>query len=343
MARKFAPLLLVFSLVAARAADPSPSPSPTPPPPYSPEILPGAGLAQHPFLYAGEWDTRKPDQQSMFIVRDGKIAWRYTMPLRNNRGGIQEFDDATLLSNGNIIFSHMSGASEVDPAKHLVWDYVAPPGTEVHSIEAIGDDKVLIMRNGNPAEAMIFNTATGSVEREIPIPTTVTSTHGQFRHIRMTPAGTLLVPHLSEGKVVEYDLAGHVLWTVAAQRPWSAIRLRNGNTLIAGDSQGYAREVNPQGATVWEFTAADAPGIRLFNIQTAQRLANGDTVLCCWVAGDNRTADWATTVQVLEVTPAKRIVWALRAWQDPADLGPATSIQLLDEPGRPERPGEQQR
>jgi hypothetical protein len=32
----------------------------------------------------------------------------------------------------------------------------------------------------------------------------------------------------------------------------------------------------------------------------------------------------------------------LSEWKDP-DLGPASSIQLLDEPGAPESPGEQQR
>jgi hypothetical protein len=36
-------------------------------------------------------------------------------------------------------------------------------------------------------------------------------------------------------------------------------------------------------------------------------------------------------VQVLEVTPDKQVVWALSSWKDP-DLGPATHIQLLDEP-----------
>jgi hypothetical protein len=237
----------------------------------------------------------------------------------------------------------MSGASEISPDKKLVWDYVAPPGTEVHSIQAIDRDRVLIMRNGNPAEAMIINTVTNKVEREIPIPTAVTKTHGQFRHIRMTAAGTILVPHLSEGKVVEYDLDGKVVWSVNAPNVWSAIRLKNGNTLLAGDARCYAREVNPQGATVWEFTQADAPGIKLFNVQTAQRLANGNTVICCWVANDKKTAEWKDTVQVLEVTPDKKIVWALRAWKDPTDLGPATSLQLLDEPGVPEKPGDQQR
>jgi hypothetical protein len=67
-------------------------------------VLPGNGVAQHPFLYAGEWDTRKPEEQSIFIVRGGKVVWQYSMPLRNSGGRIQEFDDATMLSNGNVIF-----------------------------------------------------------------------------------------------------------------------------------------------------------------------------------------------------------------------------------------------
>jgi outer membrane protein assembly factor BamB len=340
MRKGLSPAIFALSLALpwARADD-----APAAAAPLSPPTLPGAGLAQHPFLYAGEWDTRKPDKQSMFIVRDGRIVWQYSMPLHNAQGHIQEFDDATLLPNGNVLFSHMSGATEVNRDKQVVWDYPAPPGTEVHSVQAIDAERVLIMRNGNPAEAMIINTATGKVEKEIPIPTTVKATHGQFRHIRMTAAGTILVGHMGEGKVVEYDLDGKVVWSVQAPNVWSAVRLKNGDTLLAGDARAYAREVNPRGETVWEFTQADAPGIKLFNVQTAQRLANGDTVICCWVANDKNLAEWKDSVQVLEVAPDKRIVWALRSWTDPADLGPATSIQLLDEPGSPETPGDQQR
>jgi hypothetical protein len=42
------------------------------------------------------------------------------------------------------------------------------------------------------------------------------------------------------------------------------------------------------------------------------------------------------------MTPDKKLVWALRSWNAPMDLGPATCIQLLDEPGIPEK-FEQQR
>jgi hypothetical protein len=309
----------------------------------APAVLPGNGPAQHPFLYAGEWDTRKPQEQSIFIVRGGKVVWQYTMPLKNAAtGNNQEFDDATQLSNGNIIFSHMSGAAMVSPDKKILWHYDAPPGTEVHSIQSIGKDRVLIMRNGHPAQAMIINTATGKTEKEVPIPTTVHGTHGQFRHIRMTEAGTLLVPHLVEGKVVEYDLDGKVLRTIPDKSPWQAVPLKSGNILISGDFNRYVREVNTKDETVWQFTQADAPEYRLGNFQTADRLANGNTIITCWVAGDDDASHWPGTVQVLEVTPEKHIVWAMSSWKNP-DLGPATSIQLLDQPGNPDNLDSQQR
>jgi hypothetical protein len=42
------------------------------------------------------------------------------------------------------------------------------------------------------------------------------------------------------------------------------------------------------------------------------------------------------TLQAIEVTPAKQVVWALASWAEPAKLGPATTIQFLDEPSVPE-------
>ena len=40
--------------------------------------------------------------------------------------------------------------------------------------------------------------------------------------------------------------------------------------------------------------------------------------------------EWPKAVQLIEVTPGKKVVWALRDW---TILGPASSTQLLDEPG----------
>ena len=61
------------------------------------------------------------------------------------------------------------------------------------------------------------------------------------------------------GKVVEYDMNGKQLWSVDAPGVWDAEPLANGNVLISGNNNKYVREVNREGETVWEFTAADAP------------------------------------------------------------------------------------
>ena len=285
--------------------------------------LAGNGLAQHDFLYCGEWDTRRP-AQTMAIVRGGKVVWSYDIP------NAQEYGDCTLLPNGNIVFSRKSGASEITPAKQIVWNYEAPKGTEIHTSQPIGTDRVLIMQNGDPAKAMIIEKATNKVLKELVLPTRrPDSVHGQFRHIRLTDANTLLVAHLDLGKVVEYDWSGKALWSVDAPSAWAAVRLPNGNTLISGNQHGYVREVNRKGEVVWGLEKDDLPGIPLQTVQEVTRLANGNTLINNW-AGSRPRAEWPTVVQLIELTPDKKIVWALRDWDT---FGPASSTQLLDQKG----------
>jgi len=308
---------LLFSIAVGCATTVAAQPAP----------LPGKGLAQHPFLYCGEWQNRSTSQQVMCIVRDGKIVWSYTNPLKGELG------DCTMLSNGNIVFSRQFGASEITPDKKIVWNYDGPPGTEIHTTYPVGKDRVLIMQNGNPAKLMLIQKATGKVEKELVLQTRdANSVHGQFRHIRMTQAGTFLVAHMDLGKVVEYSADGKEIWSVAAPSAWAAVRLKNGNTLISGNQVGYIREVNRQGETVWEIDKNDLPGIPLYTVQEVDRLANGNTLIDNW-AGSLPMEDWPKTVQLIEVTPGKKVVWALRDWKT---LGPASATQLLDEPGVPE-------
>lgn len=304
--------------------------------------LPGRGLAEHPFLYAGEWDHRHAEQ-SLFVVRDGRVVWTYTVPLKGPRGTIQEFSDATMLSNGNVVFAYMGGAMLVSPGKEILWRYDAPEGFEVHVAQPLGTERVMLVQNGNPATMRVYHVATGALEREVKLPTgDPARPHGHFRRARMTRAGTVLAAHMDNNKVGEYDMAGREVWALAVLSPWSAIRLANGNTLVTSN-RGFVREFAPCGRVVWEFTHADAPQFRLFGPQEACRLANGNTVISYWCPGALKDPkDWPGTIQVLEVTPAKEVVWALSAWEAPADLGPATCIQLLDEPGVPEN-GDQQR
>jgi hypothetical protein len=301
--------------------------------PTSIPVLPGKGLAQHPMLYAGE------GYNTLFLVNEGKVIWTYS----TGRGG--EIDDVWMMTNGNILFTRQNFVMEITPRKQIVWRYDSPTGTEVHSAQPIGLEKVLIVRNGLPPKAMIINKRTGEVETEHALPavslTDQKTVHSQFRRIRMTGAGTYLAPFLKMNRVAEYDKDFKEIWSYDIPTPWSAIRLHNGNTLIVNESERLVREVNPQRETVWEFSQKDIPeetGIRLRNLQTCDRLANGNTVIFSSTAGAKRE-ERPNIIQAIEVTPDKKIVWVLQDWKN---LGPATTAQFLDQPGIPENPGELQ-
>jgi len=290
--------------------------------PAVPAVLPGNGLAQHDFMYVGESHDR-----NIFIVRGGKVVWSYSDP-----AGKGEISDAVMLSNGNILFTHQFGVTEITPDKKVVWNYDAPAGHEVHTAVPIGKDRVMYIQNGDPAVLRVVNKVTGATEKEIVLKSKMPpSTHGQFRHMRLTAQGTLLVAHHDLGKVVEYDSSGNELWSFPGNGSWGVTPLANGNALIT-DHTGV-REVTRRGDSVWSWVPADTPGYKFSNLQNAWRLPNGNTIINNWTnEWDVAPKDMAGTLQAIEVTPDKKVVWALSSWTEPAKLGPATTIQLLDGP-----------
>jgi hypothetical protein len=187
------------------------------------------------------------------------------------------------------------------------------------------------MQNGDPAVVMVINTLSGSVEQQVSLDTAnPKNPRGQFGHVRLTPAGNYLVPHMDLNKVVEYTPDGRAVWQVNAASPWAAVRLQSGNTLISGGETGYVREVDRAGKTVWEIDKDGLPGFPLDNVREVSRLSSGDTLIDNYAPdGEKRGA-----AQLIEVTPDKRVVWALRDYQT---LGAAVSTQVLDDPGLPEK------
>jgi hypothetical protein len=288
-----------------------------------PAGLPGNGIAQHPMLYIGEGYNK------ILLVNEGKIIWTYST------GPGWEYDDVWMLSSGNILFTRMQYIAEVTPNKEVVWRYDAPKGAEIHTCQPIGLDKVLFVLNGLPPKLMVVNIKTNTVEVQHELPavsqTDIKTIHAQFRRVRYTAQGTYLVPFLEMDKVVEYDKHFRTIWEYDIKSPWAAIRLKSGNTLITDEKDVLTREVNPRKETVWELKPSGLPeASRLTSAQSATRLANGNTILC------SRGAD-GKGPQLVEVSPDKKVVWVLQDW---ANFGPATAVQILDDPGIPEKPGE---
>lgn len=290
-------------------------------------VLPGKGLAQHDFLYAGESKQRRA-----FIVRKGKVVWSYEDP--NGRG---EVSDAVLLSNGNLLIAHQYGVKLIAPDKQVIWKLDAPAGTEIHTAMPIGFDHVLYVQNGDPALVRVVNIKTGETKKEFTVPVgNPKSVHGQFRHGRITSRGTLALAHMDLKKVAEYDASGKEVASYPAGNPWGVTPLKNGNLLIV--DRPSIREVTPQGETVSTITpSTDAAEYKLTNLQMAWRLPNGNTLVDNWFNEWNGAVNRTNPpIQAVEFSPDKRIVWALRSWENP-NLGPATTIQVLDQPEATER------
>jgi hypothetical protein len=288
---------------------------------YAPTVLPGKGLAQHDFLYAGEGH-----EERLFIIRGGHIVWSYTHPGRG------EISEAVLEPNGHILFAHQFGITEITLDKKVVWNFDAPPNTEIHTAKPIGTNSVMFIENANPPKLIVINKTTGDIERQFTLQAGDTnSVHRQFRRAQVTAEGTVLVSHLDSGKIAEYDWNGKALWSQDLPNCFSAVELSNGNILAATSANLIVREINRKGETVWEWTAADAPEYKFSYTQVATRLPNGNTLINNWFSQpvDKLDPDHAP-VQAIEVTPNKTIVWALRSWAPPADLGPSTTIQILD-------------
>lgn len=277
-------------------------------------------LTRFDFFYAGEAKT-----ETMYMVQKGQITWSYT------HSGKGEISDAVMLSNKHILFAHQFGITEITPDKKVVWNYDTPQGCEIHTAQPIGKKHILFVQNGNPAKIIVINKLTGDIVKELEIPVgNPNEIHGQFRNARLTSKGTLLVAHMDMGKVCEYDANGKQLLSVDAPGVWSAQPLKNGNMLITCNN--LLREVNPTLETVWEYALSANQEPAISAPQKALRLANGNTIVNNWFNQWNGTVDRNNQpIQAIEITPEKKVVWILKAWNNP-DLGPSTTIIPLKEP-----------
>ena len=276
-------------------------------------------LSRHDFFYAGEGK-----QQRMFIVKDGAITRQWTNP--KGRG---EISDAVLMTDGHILVAHQYGICEVTQENETLWSYKAPEGTEIHTIQPIGQKHVLFVQNGHPAKVVVLEIPECHVVHEFQVPTSE-GVHGQFRNARLSSRGTLLLAHMSQGYVAEYSVQGNELGRWEMPSPWSVTEYANDRMLFVG--RGLVREIDRGSGldkVVREIKTADY-GIK--SPQKAVRLKNGNTIINDW------WNEWSKTpldslnppVQAIEIDKEGKVVWQLCAWKNP-DLGPSTTIQPLDQ------------
>ncbi len=292
-----------------------------------PDLI-GGQLSRQNFIYIGE------NHRRICVVIDGKLAWHY------DTEDSWEDDDIWVLSNGNILHAHMKYIEEITPKKEVVWRYDNPKGTEIHTCQPIGLDKVLFLQNQDPVSVVkLYNKVTGEYELDKELKELTGKAHSQCRRLRMTSRGTYIAATMASHTFYEYDKDFNLIWTMQPGPMWGGVPLKNGNYLVQNEGELKSIELNRVGEIVWQVSIADiqsqldnlAPGLgKIKGTQTCERLENGNTVVF------TRFCD-ASIPQAIEITPDKKVVWILKDWKH---LGDGLSAQFFDEPGYPEIPGD---
>ena len=289
-------------------------------------VVTDTSLAKHDFFYAGQSKQRR-----MFIVKNGQVTWVYQDQLK--RG---EISDAILMSDGHILVAHQYGVAEIAQDGSTIWQYAAPEGTEIHTIQPIGKKHVVFVQNGKPAKTVVMEIPTCRIVREFQLPISEKgSVHGQFRNARLSSRGTLLIANMALVCIHEFTCDCKEVDRWDGFLPWSVQEMpKTGNLLITG-RKGKIQEINRQGETVWELNTTD---YGVTQPQKTIRLSNGNHLINNWYNEWNKEPmdTLHAPVQAIEIDKDGKLVWQLRAWKNP-DLGPSTTIQLLNETVNRER------
>jgi outer membrane protein assembly factor BamB len=252
------------------------------------------------------------------VDRDGKLEWEMKW------GGIH---DVHVLPSGNLMVQQgPAKVAEIDvKKKEVVWSYDSAKANgnegkriEVHAFQPLADGNVMIAESG--AQRIIEVDRSGKLLREVKLKVDRPNAHTDTRLARKLESGNYLVCHEGDGVVREYDATGKIVWEYDVplfgreakgghgpdswgDKCFAAVRLANGNTLIATGNGHSVLEVSPEKEIVWKVEQRDLPGITLAWVTTLEVLKNGNYLIGNCHAGKGQP-------QLIELEPkTKKVVW----------------------------------
>lgn len=266
------------------------------------------------------------------VDKDGKVTWEHPA---------KSVNDFWMLPDGNLLFTTGHGVLEVKRDKTVVFKYESK--SEIYACQRLANGNTFTAEC-NSGRLLEVDPAGKVVKETRILPEGKNGGHSFIRNCRKLENGNFLVTHYGAGYVREYDEAGKVVREIKAPGgPHTAVRLKNGNTLIAvGDQKikgadGVAAanakvfEVDKDDKVVWEFTNADLAaqgfaGAPLKFMTGFHRLANGNTVMSNWLGH----GQLGKAPHLFEVTPEKKVVWT---YSNHKDFKTISSVQVIGADG----------
>ena len=221
--------------------------------------------------------------------------------------------DGYVLPNGNVLISQNNRAREITREGKEVWGYgLSPENKELGTVVRLENGNTLVVERGVKPQ-LLEVAPDGTIAVRVPLQPDTDNAHMQTRKARKLANGNYLVPHLLAFAVKEYKPDGTVVKTIktdlpelggvkAEAWPFTAIRLENGNTLVTLTHSNQVAEFDAEGKVVWKLGNQDVGG-RFADPCGAQRLSNGNTIICCYGQNDPQKP------KLIEVTRTGEVVW----------------------------------
>jgi hypothetical protein len=192
--------------------------------PIDAQVLPGGR-----FLVA-ELNGNQVTERDM----TGKVLWEHKVntPIACAR-----------LPNGQTFIGTNHSLHVVTPDHNEVMTYKPADNFFIHSVQRLRNGHMVCVSMEGAVREI---DAAGKEVRTVPLPL-----RGSWSGIEGVPGGNYLVVHNADGKVLEVDHAGKVVWEYQTPGACYASRLPNGNTLVISNASGIT-EVTRDKRVVWE-------------------------------------------------------------------------------------------
>jgi hypothetical protein len=259
-------------------------------------------------LFADNHDPAKP--RIVEVNMQGEVTWEYDLPA-DVRSYTNPGEDVELLPNGNIlVLFPRYGVYEITKGKQIAWKYLDPKVS--HDADRLPNGNTLIafgafdtmndmqVKEVNPAGAIVWSWRAKDVFNKAPYLGISDEGWTHTNAVTRLANGNTLVSLRNFNLIAEVDPSGKLVRTygegVITEQHDPEMQ-PDGNILMMDlPVPNAAILMAPNGTVLWRFPL---PQPSMWPARDADRLPNGNTLI---TAAD----------RILEVTPDKEVVWALR-------------------------------
>lgn len=237
---------------------------------------------------------------------------------------VQQVGNFIYYSNGSLY--RVPAVSDKWANPQLVWRPEDVTGGGVLCFDLTAQ-KTLVFGVNSTCEVVEFDPVTAKVLVRFPVDVRnekneTPSAHGRLRCVHKTAEGTYLVSCAEAAMVREYDAKGCCVKSLKTPCfTFDAVKRPNGN-IVVSHVTGLT-EYAPDGQAVWTLKPDDLPGLGTANFTALSLQPNGNLVVGTWANG----ASDASRAGVFEVTPEKRVVWALAS---STDINMMSAVKLTE-------------